>query len=321
VKIMRRREFLEKSAKAVALAAVTGGAGAFFHNRSTARYTPLAVKSKVFEVAADPALPHVALAKYANPAEALNYALEAVGGIKRFVKPGEKVTVKPNIGWDRAPQQAADTNPILVGEMVRLCIVAGASEVIVTDIPCNDARRCFIRSGIRDAAEEAGAKVVLPQQEDFITTDLGGELLTVWPVLKYFLHTDRLINMPIAKHHSLSSCTVGMKNLYGILGGRRNQLHQQIDQSIVDLAAFCRPTLTVVDATRVLVRNGPTGGSLDDVAIENSVICATDQVAADSRASEFLGLTGDQVSHIRLAEKSGLGTVDYRAAGYKEVAG
>ena len=318
---MRRREFLEKTGKAVALAAVAGGAGAFFHNRASTRYTPIAVKSSSFTVAPDPTLPQLALAKYDDPLSALNYSLEAMGGIKRFIKPGERVTVKPNVGWDRTPEQAANTNPILVGEMVRLCIEAGASEVIVTDVTCHDPRRCFIRSGIREAAEKAGAKVVLAQETDYVTTDLGGDLLTTWPVLKYFIQTDRLINMPIVKNHSLSSCTIGMKNLYGILGGRRNQLHQQIDQSIVDLAMFAKPTLTVVDATRVLLRNGPTGGSLDDVAIENSVMCATDQVAADARAVEFLGLTGEQVSHIVLAQESGLGTLDYNAAGYKEIIG
>ncbi len=318
---MQRREFLTKSGKALALAAVAGGAGIFYHNRSTARYTPLAVKHGSFEVAVDPLLPKVALARNADPIAALNYSLDAVGGIKRFVKPGEKVTIKPNIGWDRTPEQAANTNPILVAQMVRLCLQAGAREVVVTDISCNDPRRCFLRSGIRDAAEKAGAIVLLPRDEDYLTTDISGEMLNTWPVLKHFLQTDRLINMPITKQHSLSACTIGMKNLYGILGGRRNQLHQRIDQSIVDLAAFSHPTLTVVDSTRVLLRGGPTGGSLDDVAIENSVICATDQVAADSRACEFLGLTGDQVGHIVLAQEAGLGTVDYQAAGYKEITG
>jgi len=137
--------------------------------------------------------------------------------------------------------------------------------------------------------------------------------------LKYFVATDRLINMPIVKHHSLCACTLGMKNFYGILGGRRNQLHQQIDRSIVDLAGFCRPTLTVVDATRVLLRGGPQGGSLDDVAVENTVICATDQVAADSRAVEFLGLKAEDIGHIVLAEKAGLGNINYRLSGYKEI--
>jgi len=316
---MKRRDFIKQTGKAAALAVVTGGTGFFFHNRDKQNYETLVSKKAGFDVPADSTLPGITLAKNENHIAALNSSLDAIGGIKRFVKPGEKVTIKPNIGWDRAPQQAANTNPELVAEMVRLCLAAGAAEVIVTDMSCNDPRRCFLRSGIRQAAEEAGAKVILPTEDDFINTDLGGELLTVWPVIKHFVETDRLINMPIVKQHSLSSCTIGMKNLYGILGGRRNQLHQQIDQSIVDLAAFCKPTLTVVDATHVLLRGGPQGGSLDDVAIENSVICSTDQVAADARGSEFMGLQPDRVSHFRLAQATGLGTIDYRSIGYKEI--
>jgi uncharacterized protein (DUF362 family) len=315
---MKRREFLKKTGQAAALAAVTGGTGWLFHNRQPASKSGVLAKAASFEVPSDPALPGVTLARNEDPAAALNTALDAIGGIGRFVQTGERVTVKPNIGWDRTPAQAANTHPELVGEMVRLCLAAGAVQVTVSDITCNDPRRCFLRSGIRDAAEKAGARVILPNEDDYLEADLGGQLLTHWPVLKHFIETDRFINMPIAKHHSLSECTVGMKNLYGIIGGRRNQLHQQIDQSIVDLATFCRPTLTVVDATRVLLRGGPQGGSLDDVAVENTVICATDQVAADSRAAEFLGLTGNQVSHIVLAERAGLGLLDYRAAGYQE---
>jgi len=316
---LERREFLKKTGKAAALAAVTAGTGLVFHNRDVARQVDVFVKQKSFEVAIDKNLPTIALAKNEDHVNALKATLDAIGGIKRFIGTGERVTIKPNVGWDRKPSQAANTNPVLVAEMVRQCLEAGASEVIVTDITCNDARRTFLRSGIKEAAEAAGAKVILPEDDDLIKTSINGKLLTEWPVLKYFLETDRLINMPIVKHHSLSACTISMKNLYGILGGSRNQLHQQIDQSIVDLAAFCRPTLTVVDATRVLTRNGPQGGSLNDVSIHHTVMCATDLVAADARGAECLGLTPANVSHIALAEKSGLGKIDYHSAGYKEV--
>ncbi len=316
---MKRRDFIKQTGKAVALAAVTGGTGYLFHNRESTTYTPVLTKLNDFKVPNNPALPQITLAKHIDPVNALNFSLDAIGGIKRFIKPNETVTIKPNIGWDRTPEQAANTNPILVAEMVRLCYEAGAAEVIVTDVTCNDPRRCFLRSGIKEQAEKMGAKLILPVEEDYVKVNLRGKILTEWPVLKYFVNTDRLINMPIIKHHSLSSCTLGMKNLYGILGGRRNQLHQQIDQSIVDLAAFTQPTLTVIDGTRVLLRGGPQGGSLDDVAEENTVICATDQVAGDARAAEFLGLKADQVSHIVLADKSKLGNLDYKISGYKEI--
>jgi len=316
---VKRRQFLKQTGKATALAAVTAGVGLAFHNRTATHYQAPLIRTSHFDIPPNPALPKIALAKNDDPLVSLRQSLDAVGGIKRFISPGERVTVKPNAGWDRTAEQAANTSPILVGEMVRLCLEAGASEVIVTDVTCNDPRRCFLRSGIREATEKAGGRVILPVDDDYLEVDLNGEILTAWPVLKYFVETDRLINMPIVKQHSLTSCTLGMKNLYGIIGGRRHKLHQHIDQSIVDLASFCRPTLTVVDATRVLLRNGPQGGSLDDVAREDTVICATDQVAADSRAAEYLGFTGDTVSHIVLAEQSGLGMIDYRAAGYKEI--
>jgi uncharacterized protein (DUF362 family) len=138
-------------------------------------------------------------------------------------------------------------------------------------------------------------------------------------VLKNIFEVDRLINMPIAKHHGLALGTAAMKNFFGIIGGARDNLHVQLDQAIVDLAAYFNPTLTVIDATRVLMRHGPGGGSLGDVKACDSVICATDQVAADSRASEFLGWSGPEVSHIVLAGRQGLGEIDYRKAGYKEI--
>jgi uncharacterized protein (DUF362 family) len=316
---MDRRDFLKKTGPAVALAAVTGGTGLVFHNRETTRRRTLFVKSASFEVPPDPSLPALTSATNPDHVAALNAALDAIGGIERFVHTGERVVLKPNVGWDRTPAQGANTHPVLVSEMVRLCLDAGAAQVIVADVSCNDPRRSFLRSGIKEASETAGASVMLPTPEDFVDVDLGGSVLTRWPVLKHFVQADRLINMPIVKQHSLTRCTIGMKNLYGILGGRRNRLHQEIDQSIVDLAAFVRPTLTVVDATRVMFRGGPQGGSLDDVSIENTVMCSTDQVAADARAAEFLGLSGRQVGHIALAAQSGLGSLDYRAAGYREI--
>lgn len=316
---MKRREFIKKSAQALTLAAASSAVGLYFHNRDTNIYKPVLSKQANFQVAADPTLPKISLCRNEDPTVALNKTIDALGGIKRFVKQGEKVTIKPNVGWDRTPEQAANTNPYLVGEMVRLCFVAGAGEVVVSDVTCNDARRCFLRSGIRTEAEKNGAKVILEREEDYVEMNLNGKVLTIWPVLKHFVETDRLINMPIIKQHSLSTCTLSMKNLYGIIGGRRNRLHQQIDQSIVDLATFSRPTLTVVDGTRVLLRNGPQGGSVDDVTIENCVIASIDQVAADARAAEFLGHKGSDISHILLAEKSGLGSIDYLNVGYKEI--
>jgi uncharacterized protein (DUF362 family) len=316
---MKRRDFVKRTASATALAAACGGIGWAFHDLDVAGYEAPLKKTRDFTVPENKSLPKLTLATGEDHAGALLRSLDAIGGAGRFVKKGEKVTIKPNVGWDRTPEQAADTNPVLVGKMVELCFQAGAAEVIVTDVTCNDPRRCFLRSGIREAAEAAGAKVLLPNEDDYITIDIGGEVLTSWPVLRHFVETDRLINIPIVKHHSLTGATIGMKNFYGIIGGSRHRLHQKIAESIVELTAFARPTLTVVDATRILLRGGPQGGSLDDVAIENTVMCATDIVAADARGVEFLGRKAEDIGHIVLGQKTGLGSMDYLNVGYKEV--
>ncbi|UCC43216.1 MAG: DUF362 domain-containing protein, partial [Candidatus Zixiibacteriota bacterium] len=140
---MKRRDFLITAGKATALAAVTGGTGVVFHNRDVQIARPVVTLQPDFTVPTDPEYPGITLARHPDPVAALNTALDAIGGISRFIKPGESVTVKPNVGWDRTPEQAANTNPALVGEMVRLCLAAGASKVVVSDISCNDPRRCF----------------------------------------------------------------------------------------------------------------------------------------------------------------------------------
>jgi len=252
----------------------------------------------------------LSVAKNDNPANLVEKAVLALGGIEQFVSKGDRVVIKPNVGWDRVPEQAANTNPEAVAQMVRMCLSAGAREVIVTDVTCNNQRRTFLRSGIQTEAEKAGANVHLSTDNDFIDVDLGGELLTVWPVLRQMIEADKFINMPIAKHHSLTGATLGMKNLYGIIGGRRNQLHQKIDQSIVDLATFMKPTLVVADCYRVLMRNGPVGGNLDDVKECRTVVAGIDQVAVDAYITRFLDKTPEDVSHIVLAQRAGLGSMN-----------
>ncbi len=316
---MKRRQFIKKVGQAVALASVAGDAGLLVSGCHSESGRQAKATKPDFEVTPDPQLPEVVLARSEDHAEALSRALGAIGGIGRFVKPGERVLLKPNVAWDRVPQQAVNTNPVVVGEMVRQCKASGASEVLVTDYGSHRPRRTFVRSGIKAAVEQNGGSILLVGDDDFVEADLKGRFIRNWPVLKHVFEVDRLMNMPIAKHHGLVAGTASMKNFFGIIGGNRGGLHEQLDQVIVDLASFFRPTLTVIDATRVLIRNGPSGGSLDDVTIFDSVICATDQVAADSRASEFLGVKGPDIGHIALAAEQGLGEIDYRKAGYQEV--
>jgi uncharacterized protein (DUF362 family) len=245
-----------------------------------------------------------------DPGELVRKAVQALGGMERFVSRGDVVAVKPNIGWDRLPVHAANTNPRVVAEVVRLCFDAGAKEVVVTDASCNDATRSFQRSGIWAAAHQLGARVVLPTEHRFRRHRLGGELLDEWPVYTPLLEADRLINVPVAKHHNLSGYTGAMKNWYGALGGRRNRLHQNIHLSIADLASFLRPTLTVLDATRVLFRNGPQGGNLGDARDVHEVVAGTDEVAIDTYGAQLLGLTAAQLPFLLLGEKRGLGSTN-----------
>src|ERR1035438_1028057 len=189
--------------------------------------------------------PKLTVVQNGEPRALVQQALADLGGIRRFVSRQDVVVLKPNIAWDRTPEQAANTNPEVVAEGVRQCWQAGAKRVIVTDVSCNEAHRCFQRSGIQAAAHAEGAEVILPDPELFREVDLGGVVLKSWPVFTPFLEADKIFNLPIAKHHVLTGATLGMKNWYGILGGERNRLHQQIHQSLCDLANFMLPTVTV----------------------------------------------------------------------------
>jgi uncharacterized protein (DUF362 family) len=230
----------------------------------------------------------------------------------RFVSRGDVVLVKPNIGWDRTPEQAANTNPDVVAEIVRQCWQAGAKKVSVTDVSCNDPRRCFQRSGIAEAARREGAEVILPDPDKFKEVEIQGDVLKAWQIFEPFLSADKVINVPIAKHHSLTGTTLGMKNWYGMLGGNRSQLHQNVHESLADLADFIRPTITLIDAYRVLIRNGPTGGSLEDVLLKKALVAGTDPVAIDAYvAKAYWNLDADALPYLKFASQKGLGTPDF----------
>jgi uncharacterized protein (DUF362 family) len=246
-------------------------------------------------------------------------ALDALGGMRRFISRGDVVVVKPNIGWDRMPIHAANTNPDVVGAVIQQAFDAGAKKVIVADGSCNDPNRCFQRSGIWRKAYSLGAEVVLPAEHRFRTTRMKGELLDEWPIFTTLIDADKVINVPVAKHHNLAKFTAGMKNWYGILGGRRNRLHQSIDVSIADLATFMRPSLVVIDAMRVLVRNGPQGGNIDDTKVMNTVIASVDQVAADAFACTLIGQHRDNLPYLKMGHERGIGTMFWENLRVKEV--
>ncbi len=311
--ILSRREALIQLLRLGGVAAGTAGLGVWL-SRHSQRPEPAGalILQRSHTVAADPRLPEMAILQGENPAQLARLAIEELGGIRRFVSRSDIVLVKPNIGWDRTPEQAANTNPAVVAEVVRQCWDAGAGRVTVTDVSCNEPRRCFQRSGIAEAARRAGAEVILPDPARFKDVDLQGRVLRNWPIFDPFLNADKIINIPIAKQHSLTGTTLGMKNWYGILGGPRHQLHQKIHESLVDLADFIRPTLTMIDCYRVLIRNGPTGGNLEDVVFKKTLVAGTDPVALDAYvAKAYWNLEVSALPYLQIAAKRGLGTFEF----------
>lgn len=315
-----RRTFLERGGKAAGFAAAAVAGGLLIREPQRHPFRIRDEKAVVRDLRVEGVENKLVVVHGEDPARMTAAALAAFGGMTSFVAKGDFVVIKPNVGWDRRPEQAANTNPDVVAEVVRQCVAAGAARVLVTDVTCNDATRCFNRSGIAAAAREAGAEVQLAQEARFREVNIGGAMLGRQLVYDAYLEADKFINIPIAKHHSLTRVTLGMKNLYGILGGNRSRLHQDIHNSLADLAFFLRPSLVIVDAWRVLLRNGPQGGSLADVEERKTLVACTDQVAVDAYAGgTFFGLGIDEMPWVTLAETRGLGTSDYSTLPLEEV--
>ena len=261
----------------------------------------------------------LAVVKGPDPAAITRKAVELLGGMEQFVSRGDVVFVKPNISWDRVPEQAATTNPAVVEAVVRMVLEAGAEKVLISDNTCNDARRCYKRSGIAEAAERAGADVSFMEERKFQKVDLGGEVLSEWPVYRDGIEADKIINIPIAKHHGLSGVTLSMKNLMGLIGGARNRLHQKMAESVVDLAAYFKPTLHILDANRILTARGPASGTTKDIEVLNTVAACADPVRIDAFGITLFGKEPAEFEHVRLGEERGLGTSNVKAPGFTEV--
>lgn len=259
----------------------------------------------------------VAMARGGSPGGNAEKAVAALGGMKAFVSRGDVVVVKPNIGWDRTPEQAANTHPDVVVAVASMCLAAGAKSVRVFDRTCNEARRCYASSGIQEAVERFARKngvadalrVYHVEGRKFVRTEIRGALaLSSWELYRDVLEADKLVNVPVAKHHSLSDVTLGMKNLMGVMGGNRGQIHFRIPECLVDVNRRLPSHLTVIDASRVLLRNGPSGGDLADVADFGAAFASGNVVAADVAAAEgVFGLKAESVAHLRKALESGLG--------------
>jgi uncharacterized protein (DUF362 family) len=310
-----RRELLRLWGPAALAGVAVAGFGKVLRGRPGRHRPPeagVALRPRDWRVDAEEA-GRIVVAGGQGPRENVSRALAAFGDIERFVGEGERVAIKPNCAWDRTPEQGANTDPDLIAEIARLCFSAGAASVVVLDNTCHDPVRSFNRSGIADAAKAVGATIAHQKSTDTVLLDLGGTALGEWQVLRPIAEADRVINVPIVKHHSLARVTLGMKNWFGAVVGRRPSLHQRLALVSAELGAAFRPTLTVVDATRVMTSGGPTGGSLQQVRTMDLVAVCTDPVAADAWGGSLLDAGVEQLPHLAIAQRLGLGTPDWRS--------
>jgi len=246
-------------------------------------------------------------------------AIANLGGMKRFVKRGDVVWIKPNIGFRIGPEFAANTNPDVVATLVRLCMDAGAKRVRVGDNSCYGADGAYPMSGIEAAVEAVGGEVVYLDESRFKDMDIHGERLDKWPVHADIIESDLVINVPIAKQHALTAVTLCFKNYMGVVGGPREVWHDDMPACLTDIAAYMKPQLCVLDAVRVLTRNGPKGGDLADVKNVGTVAAGTDIVALEAFGAEMLGCDPARGKTMAAAERRGLGHRDYRSLVLREL--
>lgn len=252
-----------------------------------------------------------------EPEAMFRKAIAEMGGMGKFIKKGDKVVVKPNIGWDKSPELAANTNPKLVSAVIKECFKAGAIEVTVFDHTCDDWRKCYANSGIEAAAKEAGAKVVPAHQESYYkqVSLPNGKSLKTTKIHEAIVDCDKWINMPVLKNHGGAQMTISMKNYMGIVWDRGFFHANDLQQCIADVCTYDkRPVLNIVDAYRLMKTSGPRGKSAADVVLTKGLFMSQDIVAVDTAAVNFFSqvrdMPLDKVSHISKAQDHKLGNMD-----------
>lgn len=261
-----------------------------------------------------------------SPKAMVNKAIEVLGGIEQFVKPGQKIVIKPNIGWAKTPEMAANTNPEVIGELVKLCKEAGASEVLVFDHTCHEWNSCYEKSGIK-AATEANGGTMVPANNDTYYKDVElplGKKLKSTQIHEAILECDAWINVPVLKQHGGAKMSLSMKNSMGIVWDRKTFHDKGLQQCIADLATYeKKPVLNIIDGYRTLSQNGPQGKSVEDAVQTNVLFASVDPVAIDTAAVKFYGqikeLALEKVSHIGLAEEHQLGISDLTKVEVKRI--
>ena len=258
--------------------------------------------------------PAMVVVNGADPDDLIERGLQAMGGIGRFVKPGQSVVIKPNFSVPRTPDQAATTNPMMVAALVKRCQAAGAKSVKVIDYPFTNAQMCLENTGIRRAVESAGGKVYAINKlstEFYTASNAGGSVLQQLQYSRDVLEADVFISFPILKHHNGTGLTMGLKNMMGLVWDRGFFHRTDLHQTIAELAAFKRPNLVIMDAVRGITTHGPMGpGTIKEY---NQLIFSVDPVAADAYGAELFGMKAADVPHIGIAAGLGVGTVNWKS--------
>ena len=314
--VLNRRQFLVRSAKAGAAIAAAGAAGFWFHDakgpdRPAEQHSDIRLPD--FSIAGLGA--KMSIVRGQDRVATLRLAIKSLGGIGTFIKKGDRVLLKVNAAFASPAMLSATTHPAIIAEMTTLCYGAGAASVVITDNPINDPASCFTLTGIAEAARSTGANVILPRPELFKSLTVPqAKLIRNLPVLyEPLVGITKLIGVTPVKDHHRSGASMVMKNWYGLLGGRRNIFHQDINTIIMELAMMVNPSLVILDGTTTMMTNGPTGGSLSDLKQTNTMIVGTDQVAADAFGATLLDRRFGDLPFIGMAEAAGLGTADYRS--------
>lgn len=270
--------------------------------------------------AGGPPLHDLIALKGADPEVLFDTGIRAMGGMGRFVRPGQTVVVKPNIRWDAPPNRGATTNPRLVARVIAHCRDAGAKRVCVFDHACDEWRSAYRSSGIARAAKDAGA-IVAPGSGHgyFHAVPVGGRHLGQVEEHELVLDSDVLINLPVLKHRDSVGLSASMKNLMGIVWDRGYWYRHDLHKCIADFAVYRRPNLNVIDASTVILRNGPRGLSEEDVVQMQTLLLSTDMVAADVAAARLLGRSANEIEYIRLAAAQGAGSMDLDRVSIKRI--
>jgi uncharacterized protein (DUF362 family) len=305
---MKRRDFIVKGLGAGILA----GSGVSMNGFSRLMGNPASPEGADIDLVA---------IKGNNPADMFDEGINAIGGISEFVKPGQTVVIKPNIGWDAVPERAANTNPELIGRIVKRCYEAGAKSVSVFDNTCDEWKKCYANSGIEQEVKAAGGAIVPGNSESYYkyVKVEEGKSLTETKVHELILDSDVFINVPVLKSHSSAKLTICMKNLMGVVWDRRWWHQNDLHQCIADYTTFRKPDLNVVDAYRVMKRNGPRGVSTEDVILLDSMVISKDIVAADAAATKLFGLEPEDIPYIAIADEMGIGTMDLASLNIKRI--